>query len=611
MPIRPPTSFTTGLLMLLLAGCGGGGSGSSGTSQPPPTFSLSPTSIEVSARPGGAAPVASVAVTVANVPASSQWSFGMEFSDTTIVVLGVQTLSAHARQINLRFPDPLDIGPGEHLSTLRVGVCVDPACNSFIDGGMRTINLRYFVEQHPQLDTPALELEVQASTFYPGVGPWEVVPIEMSNRPEQVYISAVLSGAGLRIATGSANSSEPLNLTVGFLAPRDLGPGVYDGTVTAHVCYDASCLWEIQGSPVVVNTRYTVSDEPPADPEAAPVPVLRRDVLPHDVVDAAFSTAHGAIVMVSQSPAPALHVHDPLTGLATEIALSLAPTAVAVAPDGLSAAIGHDGAVSLVALPQPGQPAPSAPVEFPSSVPVSALALDRRGRVHIVPGGIIELAGLHTLDLSTGAESITENAVIRRSRVRLHPGGDHLLVANRGQPYVRVLDIQSEQAIVVGDETSQGSPTDHCNDLWLKEDGAAVYTRCGRVFGVPSDLSADGLTPSGNLMLTEPMSWGTPITGLSQSDARGEILALEAEESQCFNYSDPVQGCLPRLRRYDSASLAPLTLYSTGFVELDDVWYAQRGLFLFHSATGSERFMVSRTHGAPGEQLFMVSLLDP
>jgi hypothetical protein len=606
---RAPRTLKIVLLSLLLAGCGGGGGGdgSSGGSNPPPlTFTLSTTSVEVSAQPGESEPRASVTVTVANVPPPGEWSFAMEHGTPGFVTTSVRTLSPTVSEINLRFQDPLVMGPGEHRSTLRIGVCVDPRCNVYLDGGMRTINLRYDVGARARLLTPPVDVAAEGSTFFFGPGPWVPVPLEVVNPPERLYVRDTVDGTGVRVVL-----SGPTSLNLGFEWPRDLGPGMYEGRVTARLCYDHSCMHEIEGSPAVVNTRYTVTDVPPADPEAEPVPVLRRDVLAHDVVDAAFSAARGAVVMASATPRPALHLRDPHSGLATEILLDRLPTALSIAPDGLSAVVGHDGAVSHVVLPSPGMPAMDAPAVFPVSVPVHGLQLDGRGRVHIVPNGIIEPAGLHTLDLANGGEVVTEDALLRRSRLRLHPGGDFLLAANRGQMYIRVFDIRSGQAVVVGDETTQGTPAYHCENIWTKEDGAAVYTRCGQVFAAPADLSASGLTPAGNLALTDPMPWGTPITALSQSDALGEILALEAEDSQCLAHEEPLQSCLPRLRRFDSASLAQLSLHSTGFVELDGRWYAQRALYLFHGAGGSGRYMLSRTHGAHGAQQFMLSVLDP
>ena len=67
------------------------------------------------------------------------------------------------------------------------------------------------------------------------------------------------------------------------------------------------------------------------------------------VVDAEYSGALARIVMVSATP-NRLHVFDPLTAVDVPVDLPLAPTSLSVGPDGLFAAVGHDGWVSYVDL---------------------------------------------------------------------------------------------------------------------------------------------------------------------------------------------------------------------------------------------------------------------
>jgi hypothetical protein len=79
---------------------------------------------------------------------------------------------------------------------------------------------------------------------------------------------------------------------------------------------------------------------------ATPQPFTR---LSHKVVDAEYDKAMDKIVMVSANP-DALHLYDPVTAIDQLVALSAPPLAVSVRPDGLYAAVGHDGWISYVNL---------------------------------------------------------------------------------------------------------------------------------------------------------------------------------------------------------------------------------------------------------------------
>ena len=76
-------------------------------------------------------------------------------------------------------------------------------------------------------------------------------------------------------------------------------------------------------------------------------PSLAR--LSFNVTDAEYSISLGKLVLVSTSPNE-LHIYDPLTEADQIVPLVMPPFAVSVGPDGLHAAVGHDGWISYVDL---------------------------------------------------------------------------------------------------------------------------------------------------------------------------------------------------------------------------------------------------------------------
>jgi hypothetical protein len=81
-----------------------------------------------------------------------------------------------------------------------------------------------------------------------------------------------------------------------------------------------------------------------AEPNASIAP------LNHRVLDAEYSKQLDRIVTVSATPLNQLHVVNPLTGASVAVDLPLAPACVSVGPDGLFAAVGHNGWISYINL---------------------------------------------------------------------------------------------------------------------------------------------------------------------------------------------------------------------------------------------------------------------
>lgn len=99
---------------------------------------------------------------------------------------------------------------------------------------------------------------------------------------------------------------------------------------------------------------------------AAPLALPNPAPLSFNVVDSDYSTTLDRIVAVAASPNE-LHIYDPSGQTDTVVSLRLTPTCVSVAPDGLHAAVGHDGCV-IVPYELAGQPTANVSVSFNGSV---------------------------------------------------------------------------------------------------------------------------------------------------------------------------------------------------------------------------------------------------
>lgn len=431
--------------------------------------------------------------------------------------------------------------------------------------------------------------------------------ITVQNPPDDgLYAAMGWTGNGVSSVDIFSLNETTARLEVYFRSPDSLSPGDYQDEVQVSICYNESCSRQVIGSPLQVATAYTVTPadnqpDPDPDPDVPALSVLDRMELSHDVVDAEYSAALDAIVMVSSRPNSALHVHYPQTGAHHSVPLNRPPTSVSVSPDGLSAAVGHDAMISYIELEALGDVAPPPPVLLNVSTHVIDLVLDGRGHVHAIPLAD-QWVTFHSVEIATNTERLGSWLLRADSRGRLHPSGDYIYTANRGlsPDDIDKWDIRSGTAERLYDSPYHGTYP-MCGDVWPSEDGAILYTACGTTLRASTDQASD-MTYTGTLELSfVPYA---RIQSLSQSAESREIMLLETDWLACMPSGQPAD-CHMRLAIYESDFLNRSDLFSVPPIDVGDQAYAQRGLFVFHSANGAHRYMISRLSGVPAETHYL------
>jgi hypothetical protein len=412
--------------------------------------------------------------------------------------------------------------------------------------------------------------------------------------PPTVRIDA--SYASISYVSSQQSSPGALGVTVNFLHPANLGVGVYSENVALQVCYDFTCRREVNGSPLILQTTYTVASVEPPEEGVEPLTYLSRTTLSHDVVDAEYSAALDAIVMVSAKPTSSLYLYDTATGTERELQLSKVPTAVAISPDGQSAAVGHDALITVVELTSIGQSGAPAPVLLNLTTEAFDLIFDARGFVHAFPR-TDQWVDAHSVEIATNIERLGTGTLRAGTHAKLHPSGDFVYTADNGlsPSDIAKFDIRAGIAAGLYDSPYHGD-YEMCGDLWLKQDGSVIYTKCGNTFRTSTTRSED-MVYNGRLQLSASQSYGYQIDSLSQSEATHEIMLLEADWYQCnvANYR-----CYTHLGLYESEFLNRTAVYSLAPIAAGSSTYSQRGLFVFHSADGEHRYMLSRLFAFSG-----------
>jgi hypothetical protein len=358
--------------------------------------------------------------------------------------------------------------------------------------------------------------------------------------------------------------------------------GVGDGTATLNVAANDSGSSR-SATVAIGGATFTLTQTAP--PSA--LPSAREMVtLPFRVIDAEYSRALDAIVVVSESP-NALRIYNPVTQSLRSVALAATPTAVSVGPDGLFAAVGHDGTISYVDLVN---------ASLVKTLDVSTYVLDivlaGNGYVYAFPRTdqwetirCVHIAS-NTETQHTGGRSIYAGTL-----ARLHPGGTWIYGANNGlsPADIEKYDVSPGTALYLYDSPYHGDYS-MCGNLWFSEDGSRIYTACGNVFRSTNVQSTD-MTYAGALESETGIRWA------SNSQAAGWVAILPKNMNVWWNpvprYDHEIHYFTPDFLSFRGKSVLP------SFVVENTAWQS-RGRWHFYDASGVRQYVVTQADPESG-----------
>jgi hypothetical protein len=569
---------------------GGGSGGSSNANDPSFTIDTRTFALDVSSWDAGQSKTA--LLTVTNMPATGAWididstNNGVAYADFT----GTTNITAN---LVIQFKPGAQLMPGTYRDTITVSVCADDQCGTQFRNSPMTITTTLVVSGESSVSpvegpvTATASKRVQSQTL-----PTASTAVTIGNPgPVAPYVMIASTSELLDNVTPVVESNARVRLDATFKSPINLQPGDRTENVQLKVCYDSSCARQLTGSPITLPVSYHVTNDALAEQGVDPLEFLSRTSLPHDVIDGEYSKALESIVMVSAYPRNSLYLFDMATLTERELPLNKAPMSVSVSPDGTHAAVGHDALVSVVDLSQLQQTGATVPVILNVSTAAFDIVLDGHGYVHVFPL-TDQWVNLHSIEIATNTETLgTGRSIYAGEHGRLHPSGDFIYGANNGlsPSDIEKFDVSGGAATYLYDSPYHGD-YGMCGDLWFKDDGTTVYTRCGNTFRT-STTQAQDMVYSGKLQLSSSQYYAYLITSLSQSSATKEIALIETDNS-CFSGSDA--DCYSHLAVYESDFLNRLSVRSLAPVPVAGTAYAQRGMLVFHSADGQHRYMISR-----------------
>jgi hypothetical protein len=399
----------------------------------------------------------------------------------------------------------------------------------------------------------------------------DLPPVPVVTGPEAVYAGGTVNLDGTASADPNGDPFTPAWSLVAV--PAGSAATALDGAATLRPSFVADVAGEytVRLEAGGGSATWVVRAYPPAR------------MLAHRVLDAEFSKALDALVMVDEAP-NALYRYDVASGTERSVALPLTPSSVSVAPSGLFAAVGHDGHVSYVDLE-----AMTVTKVLPISIDVLDVVLAGNGYAYGFPRRD-QWAEIHCLQIETGGETTSAGWSIYAGTVaRLHPGGTAMYGADNGlsPSDIEKYDISGGTARYLYDSPYHGDYA-MCGDLWFSEDGARIFTACGNVFRATSTQATD-MTYNGALQGM------TAVQHLSHSRAAGEVAAVGwVPWYGGTGHEDEV------IRLFDDAFLtARPNVPVTPVIGGGKVWTG-KGRYVFHRADGLEGIAIVQAEAASG-----------
>lgn len=290
--------------------------------------------------------------------------------------------------------------------------------------------------------------------------------------------------------------------------------------------------------------------------------------LQYRVIDAEYSRKLNRIITVSSTPKNRLNIYNPQMRINRAVDLPLEPSSVSVSPDGLYAAVGHDGWISYVNLK-------TATVEktLPVTTDVLDVVLAGNGFVYAFPR-VDQWENIRCVNIETEKETMSTGFIYAGTVAKLHPNGKAIYGANNG---LSPSDIE-KYSIVNGTASYLYDSPYHgdyaiCGDLWISEDGFRIFTKCGNVFRASNKRSED-MTYNGSL---KGLSL---VKHLSHSTAANKVAVISGNDTKIQLYSY-------KFLVLDKAEILPK------FV-VNNKAYPGHGKFVFFNSTGSKYFVVTQ-----------------
>ncbi len=288
-------------------------------------------------------------------------------------------------------------------------------------------------------------------------------------------------------------------------------------------------------------------------------------------VSALYDKALDKIVMVSASPNE-LHIYDPVTQADQIVPLTYIPLSLALRPDGLEAAVGHSGEISIVDLLLH-----TVSATIPVDMDNGGIAFAENGYVYTFPSQTYSWGAINSVQLSTGMLTPLQDTYYGNIP-RLDASGNYLYVGSLGTGFSK-LSISAGPAALVSESLNTIG-----GNIWLSEDGNRLIESAGSVFFTSTAPSQD-LQPDGKLNGATTVDWA------ADSQVQQQIAILNDPAATTSN---------TELQIYASSNLLLKEETAMPGFSNNGTSYASHGRYLFWNSAESMLFAITEADSTSG-----------
>lgn len=325
--------------------------------------------------------------------------------------------------------------------------------------------------------------------------------------------------------------------------------------------------------------------------------------LPLQVVDVDYSGSLERLIVLGSAP-NAVSIFDVEALTSVDIELPLLGSSVSVSPDGETAAVAHNGYVSIVDL---------VAEELTDTIATTTVAGDvvmgSNGFAYLLPESD-QWVGIHSIDIAAGMEvgEVDGFSIYAGTLAKLHPGGEAMygITVGLSPTDIEHYDITAGPVGTVTDSQYHGDYT-MCGDIWISKDGLRIFTGCGTAFRAAPG-TADDMTYNGALEEAPSTDiYGTRYQSIAHDEVNGKVYAIPASGSSFDETPTPEEAT------FRTFSYEFLSLESTRDIpcyEANATKYAMYGRYVFASSDGARVVIVAQAAGSALLEAWGVAVLD-
>jgi hypothetical protein len=259
--------------------------------------------------------------------------------------------SSTSGEVVIVFKDPSVLGPGVYEDSLRIGICKDVGCSTFVSGTSHAASVTYTVTGTPP-PPPSVAASTNvvsvAAAAYTGMAPNAIVRLTLQGATtSDLQSQFTFTTNGLDDDTVLLNAAGGgFDVWLSFKPSTEFALGTYVDTAMIHLCHYRTCPEDIEGSPVVITTEYTVSETLPGDNGFT---IRQVDVSASDVAwDAVNSKLWVTTPATAAEHPDSIVPLDPASGdLGTPVSVGSGPMVEAISQDGEFLYVGFESSPTI------------------------------------------------------------------------------------------------------------------------------------------------------------------------------------------------------------------------------------------------------------------------